>query len=898
MKKLKSYEIRQMWLDFFASKQHQIIESAPLIPINDATLLWINAGIAPLKKYFDGRETPTNRRMANAQKSIRTNDIDNVGITARHHTFFEMLGNFSVGDYFRKEALDWGFELLTSPTWFGFDINKLYFTYYPTDTETRDYWITLGVDPAHLVPLEGNFWEIGEGPCGPCTEIFFDRGEIYDEDKLGPKMLFEEIDNDRYIEIWNIVFSQYNAKEGLDRFEYKELPSKNIDTGAGLERIACVMQETQTNYETDLFYPIIEQVEKRSGVPYTGQMAFKVIADHIRSVSFAIADGAILSNEGRGYVLRRILRRAIRYGKKLGINEPFLYKLVPVVVDIMNAYYGYLREKQPTIEKVIKIEEEKFFQTLETGEKRLVEIIQNSTEKQVSGKNAFLLYDTFGFPFELTLEVAEEYGFGVDKAGFTAELKQQKERARNSRGEEQSMNVQYEDMIRFKEEVNFLGYTHLSANSSIIAIFEEGKLVEEASGIVNIVTKDTPFYGESGGQIGDTGWMVINGTKVCVLDTQKLANGQPIHLVDLSGVEARVGDYVHLQVDETRRRRIMANHSATHLLNHALREVLGYHVSQQGSAVGDTTLRFDFNNYQNLTEEEILRIETLVNAAIKKAYDVTITYTTVPEAKKMGAQAVFGEKYGNIVRVIDMTYSMELCGGTHVSNTSEIELFAIKSVESKGSGIFRIEGLTSKGIEPGLIQASANFDKEIQAIYQKGLDIVSKAKEEGINLPFDYKVEEILVPSYQTIILKREQLSGIKEVIKELDKTYTQLHREKGSSLVDTLLNQVRIIKGVSVIVSRVEGVDTVIVKDVVDNLVNRLGKSFVMIASLQEESVVFVAKTKDTTLHCGNLVKEAAIVCGGNGGGRSDFAQAGAKVKQNVDLSVEKVVKLVEDNL
>ncbi|HOI47611.1 MAG TPA: alanine--tRNA ligase [Bacilli bacterium] len=898
MKYLKSYEIRQMWLDFFASKQHELIESAPLIPMNDPTLLWINAGIAPLKKYFDGREVPNNRRMANAQKSIRTNDIDNVGKTARHHTFFEMLGNFSVGDYFRKEALAWGYELLTSPKWFGFDIDKLYFTYYPTDIETKEYWITLGVSPSHLVPLEGNFWEIGEGPCGPCTEIFYDRGVAYDPENIGERMLFEEIENDRYIEIWNIVFSQFNAKEGLSRNQYKELPSKNIDTGAGLERIACVMQETVTNYETDLFYPIIEAVSEKSGITYTGQMAFKVIADHIRSVSFAIADGAILSNEGRGYVLRRILRRAIRYGKKLGINEPFLYKLVSVVVDIMNAYYGYLKGKQETIEKVIRIEEEKFFQTLETGEKKLIDIMNSSSEKVVSGKSAFLLYDTFGFPLELTEEVASEYGFIVDKIGYSEELAQQKERARNARGQEQSMNVQYEDMIGFKEEVTFTGYSSLAEESTILAIFEEGISVKEASGIVNIVTKITPFYAESGGQIGDTGDMVINGTKVAVLDTQKLTGGQAVHLVDLSGVEARVGDQVSLHVDQVRRKKIMANHSATHLLNHALRQVLGSHVVQQGSSVSDTGLRFDFNNYQNLTEDEILTIETLVNQAIRSAYNVNITHTTVTKAKEMGAQAVFGEKYGDVVRVIDMTYSMELCGGTHVSNTSEIEQFAIKSVESKGSGIFRIEGLTFHGIESGLKDATMSFDKEIDAIVSKGSDIVKKAAEEGIVLSLNVNTVVPFVPSYQYIINKRIKLQELKDSIKELDKTYKELHREKGGSVIDQLISDVRVINGVSVLITKVNGLDALIVKDLVDELVNRLGKSFVLIASSLEDKVIFVAKTKETSLHCGNLVKEAAIISGGNGGGRPDFAQAGAKLMQNIDLSLQKVIQLVGDFL
>lgn len=462
MKKLTGNQIRSMWLEFFKSKGHEIIPSASLIPHNDPTLLWINAGVAPLKKYFDGREKPKNPRMTNAQKSIRTNDIENVGKTARHHTFFEMLGNFSIGDYFRNEVLTWAYELLFSPDWFALDKNNIYITYYPEDKDTFEKWQSLGVEASHLVPIADNFWEIGEGPCGPDTEIFYDRGTKYDPNNIGLDLLRKDIENDRYIEIWNIVFSQYNSVSGLPREQYPELPSKNIDTGSGLERLACIFQETETNYETDLFMPMIKFLEQHTGCSYDNpayKMAFRVIVDHVRSVTFAIADGATFANEGRGYVLRRILRRAVRYGKKLGIKQPFLYQMVSIVIDNMKDFYSYLVDKQAIIKKIIKTEEENFLKTLATGEKKLNDIMSNSKEKVISGTSAFLLYDTFGFPIELTQEAASDNGFTVDIVGFNEELEKQKNRARNARSNEQSMNIQNEEYLNFKRKSEFVGYT-------------------------------------------------------------------------------------------------------------------------------------------------------------------------------------------------------------------------------------------------------------------------------------------------------------------------------------------------------------------------------------------------------------------------------------------------------
>lgn len=898
MKKLSSNEIRQVWLDFFESKGHKIIDSAPLVPINDPTLLWINAGVAPLKKYFDGTEIPENRRMVNVQKSIRTNDIENVGKTARHHTFFEMLGNFSIGDYFRDEALTWGFEILTSNKYYGFDLDKLYFTVHPKDEDSYNKWIELGVNKDHIIKLEGNFWEIGEGPCGPDTEIFFDRGPKYDPDNLGIKLLEEEIENDRYIEIWNIVFSQFNAVSGKPREEYKELPSKNIDTGMGLERMACVIQEVETNYETDLFMPIIKKLEEITGVKYSGQMAFKVIADHVRSVSFAIADGAMLSNEGRGYVLRRLLRRAVRYGKKLGMNTAFMYNLVDVVADNMFLFYPEVKEKSSDIKKIIKKEEEKFLQTLESGEKKLLDYIKASPTKIVTDKEAFLLYDTFGFPIELTVEVALENGFNVDLDGFKRELARQKELSRASRNEEYTMNTQNEDMLNFKESSEFVGYENYSIDSKIIGIFSEGNLVESASGEVLLVFEKTPFYGEGGGQVGDLGIIVYNNKTFKVTNTIKLPNEQNASVVDLEDTIIETNATVHLSIDNDYRNQVIKNHTATHLLNEALRVVLGKHVHQQGSYVGSDSLRFDFNGYNLPTNEEILEIEKIVNEEIKKAKKVDINYYPIEEAKKMNVQAVFGEKYGSIVRVVSTDFSMEFCGGCHVKNTADIEKFAITSVESKGSGIYRIEASTGLNINKALAYTLENINNEIHDLFVKQSNIISEAKENGITLENEIIELTDALPSYETVINRRNELNLIRENVKELDKLYNKLRRDSLVIPLDDYLKNNLTINGYNVLICKSKDLPTDNLKDLVDRLSEKLENSVVLIASYSDKNVVFVCKNKIDKLHAGKLVKEAAIVAGGNGGGRNDFAQAGGKDPNKVDEALEVVKSLVKNTL
>ena len=899
MKYLKSFEVRQMWLDFWKSKGHEVFPSASLVPVNDPTLLWINAGVAPLKKYFDGREVPSNRRICNAQKAIRTNDIDNVGRTARHHTFFEMLGNFSIGDYFRKEALTWAFELLTSEKWFGFDIDKLYFTIYPDDKESFELWTGLGVKPDHIIPLQGNFWEIGEGPCGPDSEIFYDRGEKYDPENLGIKLLQDDISNDRYIEIWNIVFSQYNSKPGVPRSEYKELPSKNIDTGMGLERMVCIFQNAETNYETDLFMPLINKLEEMTGVKYEGQMAFKVIADHIRSVTFAISDGATLSNEGRGYVLRRVLRRAVRYGKMLGMKKAFMYELVDVVTEIMNPFYPYLENTKDMVKKLIKLEEEKFLQTLEIGEKKLVDYINNKNEI-VSKEFAFLLYDTFGFPIELTEEVALEYGKSVDIDGFKDELKKQKEKAKASRNAQDSMNTQNEDMLNFKEESSFIGYDKLTFTSKINGIFVDGKLVKEASGKIVLTFDQTVFYATSGGQIGDSGIVSYQGNEFIVLDSFTLPNTQHAVLLDTGEIEVKINDEVILNVDEELRNKSASNHSGTHLLNEALRKVLGNHVKQQGSSVTSESLRFDFNNFVLPTDEELIEVENIVNNEINKNVNTNIVELPLEEAKSLGVQAVFGEKYGDVVRVVTIGFSKELCGGTHVSNTKDINKLAVISVESKGSGIYRIECVTGSDVDvkEAVVNSTKVYQKDIDELRTKANTILEAAKNDNIKLnEAEYKniTKTEIDGTYKSIIACKNELAKLREAVKELDKEYAKLKRESNVISIDSFLPLAYELNGKKVLIFKVENLEVTALKDLVDRLADKLGESVVFACNVVSPKVIFVCKNKLSSLKAGELVKKAATITLGGGGGRDDFAQAGGKDETKVDEAFNEVKKLIE---
>lgn len=898
MKQKLGYEIRETWLNFWKTKGHDIIESAPLVPINDPTLLWINAGVTPLKKYFDGSEIPNNRRMANVQKSLRTNDIENVGKTARHHTFFEMLGNFSIGDYFRDEALVYAMEVLTDPRWFGFDINDLYFTVYPNDQDTIHKWIELGVNPSHIVKVEGNFWEIGEGPCGPDTEIFFDRGEQYDPEKLGVKLIENDINNERYIEIWNIVFSQYNAKTGVPREKYKELPNKNIDTGMGLERMACVIQGVQTNYETDLFMPIINACSQRVKREYHGQMAFKVIADHLRSVVFALSDGATFSNEGRGYVLRRLLRRATRFARTLGMNEAFLYELVAVVIDNMKVFYPYLLEKEDLVTKQIRIEEEKFLLTLESGEKRLLEFIKNASHSMIEKEIAFLLYDTFGFPFELTVEVASEHGFSVDESGFRMLLKEQKERARSARNTTQSMNTQNAAMLSFVLPSSFVGYDILMTQSKVIGLFSSGERVNKASGDVIAVFDVTGFYAESGGQIGDTGHLSFNHKNYSISNTLKLPNGQHGLHIDMREDTLSVGDMVLLAVDENFRNDVAKNHSATHLLNETLRQVLGTHVVQQGSQVTNQFLRFDFNHFVPLTPEELLTIEAHVNREIQKAHDVEIKQMPLTEAKKLNVQAVFGEKYGEVVRVINMDYSKELCGGTHVHNTQEIHQFVILSVETKGSGIYRIEATTHLHIVEELEKVTENIRKESDNSRQKIERILQEAAENHIALTYNEVPTVDMIESYRYVMNCHQELEQLKNVTKELEKEFLKKQREKNQISLESYLSHLQTIQQKSIVIFKEEDKDLTLIKDLVDRLSDYIPESIIFVALINQETVTFVCKNKINKLNAGALVKRAAIATNGNGGGRSDFAQAGGRDITKVEEALSLVMQSIKETL
>ncbi|WP_219122652.1 alanine--tRNA ligase [Streptococcus constellatus] len=854
MKQLSSAQVRQMWLDFWASKRHAIEPSVSLVPVNDPTLLWINSGVATLKKYFDGTIIPENPRITNAQKAIRTNDIENVGKTARHHTMFEMLGNFSIGDYFRDEAIEWAFELLTSPEWFDFPKDKLYMTYYPDDHDSYNRWISVGVDPSHLIPIEDNFWEIGAGPSGPDTEIFFDRGEAFDPEHQGLRLLAEDIENDRYIEIWNIVLSQFNADPSIPRSEYKELPHKNIDTGAGLERLVAVIQGAKTNFETDLFMPIIREVEKLSGKNYNpdgDNMSFKVIADHIRSLSFAIGDGALPGNEGRGYVLRRLLRRASMHGQKLGINEPFLYKLVPTVGKIMESYYPEVLEKQDFIEKIVKSEEESFARTLHSGQhfaQSIVKELKTKGQSVISGTDVFKLYDTYGFPVELTQEIAEEAGMTVDREGFEAAMKEQQERARASVVKGGSMGMQNETLQNITAESHF-NYEKETLSANLVAIVAADEEVEEVStGKAYLVFSETPFYAEMGGQVADHGHIFDSEGQLVaqVIDVQKAPNGQPLHTVEVLA-PLTLGHEYKLEIDHDRRHRVMKNHTATHLLHAALHHVLGKHATQAGSLNEVEFLRFDFTHFQAVTAEELRCIEQEVNEKIWEAIDIKTIETDIDTAKEMGAMALFGEKYGKEVRVVTIgDYSIELCGGTHMKNTSEIGLFKIIKEEGIGSGTRRILAVTSK-------EAFEAYREEEDAL--KAIATTLK------------------VPQLKEVSHKVETLQ---EQLRQLQKENAELKEKAAAAASGEVFKNVQAVNGHSFIASQVSVSDAGALRTFADTWKQKdYSDVLVLVAAIGEKVNVLVAsKTKE--IHAGNLIKELAPIVDGRGGGKPDMAMAG----------------------
>lgn len=873
-RQLTGNEIRQMFLDFFAEKGFMIEPGASLIPHDDPTLLWINAGVSALKKYFDGTEKPKSPRIANAQKSIRTNDIENVGKTARHHTFFEMLGNFSIGDYFKKEAIPWAWEFLTSEKWIGFDPQRLYVTVYPDDQEAYDLWVQAGMIESHIRKSDDNFWEIGRGPGGPDTELYYDRGEKYDPEGIGEKLFFDDIENDRYVELWNIVFSQYDCRPGeMPRSEYKELPQKNIDTGMGLERLVCMVQDGKTNFDTDLFLPIIHATEKFAKHTYDEpeyKMAYRVIADHIRTVTFAIADGAMFSNEGRGYVLRRVLRRAVRFGIKLGIEGSFMYKLVQVVADNMKAYYPYVEEKVSLIEKLVRNEEESFHKTLANGEELLNEALKEHADtKQLPGEVVFKLYDTYGYPKELTTEIAEDNGYTIDEEGFEREMEAQKQRARDARGNLQSMHGQSKDLMDFTEESEFTGYTDSHSTGKVIGLFKDGVKVDELEGEGDVILSSTCFYAESGGQCADTGKIWNDTFKADVVDVQKAPHKQPMHHIANVEGTLHTGDVVEGEYNYEDRQKTRANHSSLHLLQAALKQVLGDHIAQAGSYNCPEYGRFDFTHFEKPTDEQLHEVERIVNEKINEDLKVETQVLAIEEARKTGATALFDEKYGDFVRVVSMgDFSREFCGGTHVANTGDLGSFRIVSEESVGSGVRRITCETK-------MKAYESFKKE----------------------------EDYLNDTAK--LLKMKNWEGLQERIQKLldenaslRKQVNEANNKAMASEADSYLSKAEEINGIKTLVLKLKDADTKGLKEFAETLRNKMNGGIVAVANETSDKVTFVvACGKDAIsagYKAGDLVKKAAVVCGGNGGGRPDMAQAGGKDVTKIDEALKTVTAAI----
>lgn len=895
MKYMTSNEIRETWFRFFESHGHKKIESAPLVPINDDSLLWINAGVAPLKKYFDGSVVPESRRIVNIQKCIRTNDIENVGLTKRHQTCFEMMGNFSIGDYFKDQAIEFAFELLTSEEYFAIPKEKLYITVYTHDEEAYEKWKSLGIEESHLVKLDENFWEIGEGPCGPDSEIFFDRGEKYDPEGDALEKFRNDEDQERYIEIWNNVFSQFNSKEGVPRDEYKELPSKNIDTGAGLERWACIFQDVDSNFDTDLFAPIISKIEELSGVLYNGEMPFKVIADHIRAITLALTDGAIFENVGRGYVLRRLLRRSVRMGKKIGLNEPFMYKLVDVVVNIMKESYPNVVEMQSNVKSQVLEEENLFHKTLAAGERRLLELMEHAEDKTISGKEVFKLYDTYGFPYELTLEYLEEKGFTTSKEEFDKYMEEQRNLAKSSRKQETVMNSQNEALLNFKEKSDFF-YDKLTQKGKIIALFESEQNVTSIKKMGYAILDKTCFYAESGGQVADTGMLIGENFKARVIDVQKTPNGQNLHKIKVLDGKISTGDKVTCNVDASRRERIEANHSSVHLLQYALQTVISDTIKQAGSKVDEHTLRFDFTYTGKLYDEKLIEVEDLVNRMIQNKIPRVVEEMSISAAKELGAMALFSEKYGDIVRVVRFDKSIELCGGCHTKNTENIKSFAIKSAESKGSNVYRIVAVTDREITEELYDAIKPYNDEKVKLLMKAKNIIQSAKHEKIKLDFDFEIKTKEPESYRDVVFEKNELEYLQTEIKNLEKSFEQAKEQKAVENIDVYLNQKETINGVEVVFVKEEGKDTKVLKNIADMIANKLENSFIFIINKSGETLQLIVKSASNK-NAGEILKSVLDTVGGNGGGSATFAQGGIKDASKIKEVEDNVRQLLEED-
>ncbi|EBF7361492.1 alanine--tRNA ligase [Salmonella enterica subsp. enterica serovar Stanley] len=847
-------EIRQAFLDFFHSKGHQVVASSSLVPNNDPTLLFTNAGMNQFKDVFLGLDKRNYSRATTSQRCVRAggkhNDLENVGYTARHHTFFEMLGNFSFGDYFKHDAIQFAWELLTGENWFALPKERLWVTVYETDDEAYEIWEKeVGIPRERIIRIgdnkgapyaSDNFWQMGDtGPCGPCTEIFYDHG---DHIWGGPPGSPEE-DGDRYIEIWNIVFMQFNRQaDGT----MEPLPKPSVDTGMGLERIAAVLQHVNSNYDIDLFRTLIEAVAKVTGATDLGNKSLRVIADHIRSCAFLVADGVLPSNENRGYVLRRIIRRAVRHGNMLGAKETFFYKLVGPLIEVMGSAGEELKRQQAQVEQVLKTEEEQFARTLERGLALLDEELAKLQGDTLDGETAFRLYDTYGFPVDLTADVCRERNIKVDEAGFEAAMEEQRRRAREASG----FGADYNAMIRVDSASEFKGYDHLELNGKVTALFVDGKAVEaiNAGQEAVVVLDQTPFYAESGGQVGDKGELKGAGFTFAVDDTQKY--GQAIgHLGKLFAGALKVGDAVQADVDEARRARIRLNHSATHLMHAALRQVLGTHVAQKGSLVSDKVLRFDFSHNEAMKPSEIREVENLVNAQIRRNLPIETNIMDLDAAKAKGAMALFGEKYDERVRVLSMgDFSTELCGGTHASRTGDIGLFRIISESGTAAGIRRIEAVTGEGAMATVHAQSDRLN-----------DIAHLLKGDSQNLG--------------------DKVRAVLERTRQLEKELQQLKDQAAAQESANLSSKAVDLNGVKLLVSELAGIEPKMLRTMVDDLKNQLGSTVIVLATVVEGKVSLIAGvSKDVTdrVKAGELIGMVAQQVGGKGGGRPDMAQAG----------------------
>ena len=880
MQQMGLNEIRSKFLKFIESKDHYLKESASLVPQNDKSLLLINSGMAPLKNYFAGVEVPPSVRMTTCQKCIRTGDIENVGKTARHGTFFEMLGNFSFGDYFKEQSISWGWEFVTQHL--NIPEEKVWVTVYEEDDEAFGIWENqIKIPKERIVRLgkDDNFWEIGIGPCGPCSELYFDRGEEYGCDNLDCK---PGCDCDRYLEFWNHVFTQFNRDE---EGNYGQLEHKNIDTGMGLERMACIMQGVDTIFDVDTIKHILNTVEKMANVEYgkggKTDVSIRIITDHIRAVSFLVADGVLPSNEGRGYVLRRLLRRAARHGKLLGIKENFLYKLVDEVIKVSGEAYPELVEKESYIKKVIRIEEEKFNETIEQGMEILASYIadlKKNGETTLSGENAFKLYDTYGFPIDLTQEILEEEHLSIDEEAFNEEMNKQRERARSARGNMDGESWKEDPLSKLDSSVasTFEGYFELENSGIIKAIVKDNELVDSAvaGDKVIVVLDKTTFYPEGGGQAGDAGLLVNKNEDIVVevIDTKKGANNTIKHIGIVKSGMINTGEKLSTIVDKEIRMASARNHSATHLLHKALKEVLGEHVNQAGSLVTSERLRFDVTHFEAITKEELKVIEEKVNDVILESLNITCENMSINDAKNKGAMALFGEKYGDEVRVVSMgDYSIELCGGTHLTNTSQIGMFKILSEGGVAAGVRRIEAITGRAVY--------NYLKEKEEIISNVCSNL-KTKEDSLSQKVTSLIEEN------------------KSLSKELHDMKTKMSLQAVDSVLDSKLD----VNGVNLVTTKFEGMDMNTLKEVADNLRDKLVSGVVVLANTTDDKLNLVATaTKDAVdkgVHCGNIVKSIAQIAGGKGGGRPNMAQAGAPDVSKVDEALNHASEVLKSQV